>query len=83
MRAVSLDPLVVRGAHFAPGERVSVKLYGLLRATRTARADGTGVFRVVFSPIRYGRCAVSQVRATGSRGSKAMLRFPQLACMPS
>jgi hypothetical protein len=72
-------PLTLRGAHFLPSERVRVTVSGELRRTKHVAANGSGVFLVSFQTA-YDRCSGLLALAVGARGSRAMLKMPQLGC---
>ena len=75
LSAVSLSPLKVRGVHFQPRERVTVRLRseGVARSS-VVRATKAGAFAVVFRGFSAERCTVYVVTARGDLGSKASLR---------
>ena len=75
------DPLALRGAGFAAGERVRVVLVAAgERRTRVVRATRRGTFRAVFPGVEMrDRCSVF-AWAVGARGSHAKL--PQPLCPP-
>jgi hypothetical protein len=75
-------PLVVRGQHFVPGERVTVTVAtGQKRAKRTV-ANGHGTFVVRFR-MTFERCSSGFIAlAVGNRGSRAMVKRPPMLCPP-
>jgi hypothetical protein len=84
LRLASLSPLAVRGAGFAPRERVRVDLSGAVTARRRIVAGPTGAFAVRFDGVVLTRCDLVRVVATGSRGSRATLKLlPSPACLPA
>jgi hypothetical protein len=74
-------PLTLRGAHFAPKERVRVTVSSELKRTKLVRASGSGGFGVTFQDA-YDRCDGLFALATGARGSRATLKLPPLGCPP-
>ncbi len=70
---VELRPLVVSGAHFSPGERITVlATYAPSKAAvRRATASANGHFRVTFAKIG-GIPRGLRVRASGSDGHAAI-----------
>ena len=79
-----MKPLVVKGTHFKPGERVAVQVLAPVRAGRSVIASSHGYFRVRFR-FRVEQCDRLSVHAFGSRGSRARL-LPQRQldyCPPS
>ena len=83
LRLVTLTPLTLRGAGFAPGETVRVVLTpgrGRKQAVRTARATTAGSFRVRYELVALEPCHGFVVAAaTGSHGSRATWKR---ACRP-
>lgn len=76
LAVVSTQPLVVRGTGFAPGEVVVVKVEGLRRLrSLLRRASALGTFRVTLGGTSRRGCRPVVVRATGSGGSRATLRW--------
>jgi hypothetical protein len=84
LRLVRPAPLTVSGQSFKPSERVRLVLSATqVSRKRTVRATSGGSFVASFS-ITLGRCNGFTVRATGSGGSKALLKRPPLpACLPA
>ena len=81
LRLVAASPLKVHGTHFRALERVRVRAD---TQVRTVRASRMGAFTATFADLNYDRCADAfVVVATGSRGSVARLKLPQLQCAPS
>jgi hypothetical protein len=74
-----LSPLTVRGVRFKPHERVTVTLDGGTRGTARVTASRTGGFRAEFR-ITLRPCRTVTIRATGSRGSKAVRQLPRPNC---
>jgi hypothetical protein len=75
------DPLQIRGHRFAPSERVRVVLSLPVRRSRTVVASLSGTFTIRFRDVDLARCALLAVRATGSRGSIAILKIAP-TCLP-
>ncbi len=73
LRALALQPLVVRGTGFRPFERVKLFLSAGGPASRTARATRGGTFVTRFPGVEIGRCESFVLQAIGSRGSRAEL----------
>jgi len=77
LRAVSTEPLVVRGTGFQRAERVRVRLTlsdaSFLRVVRATRA---GTFRATFTTATVGKCSTFMILARGNLGSRATLRHP-------
>ena len=71
----SLAPLVVRGTQFGFRESVAVTYLGSDQSPRTvgARSNRDGRFEASFD-IRLDRCTAFTVRASGTRGSRAVLQ---------
>lgn len=78
-------PLTVLGTHFKPHEHVRLSVVTSAGAgTRTLTAGEAGGFLTRFSAITLGTCASYTVRATGSLGSRAMIRVvPECANGPT
>src|SRR6478672_1122851 len=75
---LSLDnpaPFTVRGLGFAPHEKVKVVVSIKSAATRWATAGAHGGFVLRFPSLELGYCQGYVIRATGAKGSRAMLRF--------
>jgi len=73
LRALDLQPLVVRGTAFRPYERVRLILSAEVMESRTLKANRTGTFVTRFPAVRVGRCEGFVLQAFGSRGSRARL----------
>lgn len=78
---VSVDPLVVRGKQFVPGERVKLLVGSPAPRMKAVRADALGRFTVRFE-LEVASCESVVVQAFGSRGSRAMADRPVLGCIP-
>jgi hypothetical protein len=74
-------PLTLRGAHFLPNERVRVTVSSELKRTKLLSANASGGFVVSFQDA-FDRCNGLLALATGARGSRAVLKMPQLGCPP-
>jgi hypothetical protein len=78
------QPLVIKGMHFKPGERVSVQVLAPVRVGRSVVASRRGSFVARFR-LGVSRCDRVSVQAFGSRRSRARL-LPQREldyCPPS
>ena len=75
LKLESLAPLVVRGTQFGFRERVVVTYVGSDQFTRTVGASSSrnGRFEASFD-VRVDRCTAFTVRASGTRGSRAVLQ---------
>jgi hypothetical protein len=73
LRAVTLQPLVVRGTHFRPFERIKLFLTADVPASRTLKATRGGTFVARFPAVEVGRCDGFVLQAIGVRGSRAEL----------
>jgi hypothetical protein len=69
----------VRGLRFKAWERVTVTVDGGKRGTKRVVASRAGAFQTEFR-IVLGRCQTATIRATGSRGSKAVRQVPRPNC---
>jgi hypothetical protein len=71
----SLAPLTISGRDFGPREVVLLTYLPSAGSSRVvgARATKQGRFRAVFK-LRLGRCDSFTVRASGTRGSRAVLK---------
>jgi hypothetical protein len=74
--------IVVRGAHFVPSERVTVRVIGRTIVTRRLLTTARGSFRVALRRPAPLACNTLVVRATGSRGDWAVLRIGSPECNP-
>ena len=86
LKLTGMQPIAVRGLAFRPSERVKLVLRTTTEAmwTQSTTASRAGVFNVVFEAARAGHCTGFTVRATGLKGSTAVLRrIPLPACMPA
>lgn len=75
LKLESLAPLVVRGTQFGIREPVVVTYLGPDQSTRTvgASSNRNGRFEASFD-VRVDRCTAFTVRASGTRGSRAVLQ---------
>jgi hypothetical protein len=69
LRVVKHSPVVVRGARFHPGERVTVKAPAL-RVVRVVHATTIGTFRARLGRPPTDRCSFA-ILAVGARGDRA------------
>lgn len=74
--------IIVRGVHFVPYERVTVRVFGRTVATKQASATARGSFRLALPRPKPRVCNLVVVRATGSRGDWAVLRISSSECNP-
>jgi hypothetical protein len=75
-------PLVVRGAHFVPGEQVSVTIAAARKRTKRTVANSRGGFVVRFR-ASFERCRAGFIAlAVGDRGSRALVKRPPMLCPP-
>ena len=77
--AASLSPPSIKGTGFKPGENVTVKLIDSLKATRRAKANGSGSFTIRM-PERTNQCGGLTAVAVGDKGSRASFQFAQVMC---
>jgi hypothetical protein len=76
-------PPSLKGTGFKPGEDVTVKVVGgSSKATRRARANGSGSFTVRLG-MPADRCNGMTVTAVGDKGSRASFQFAELLCAMS
>jgi hypothetical protein len=78
LRVVHRRPLVVRGAHFRPAERVRVRT---LRNVRVVHTTASGAFRVSLGPVPTDRCSFG-ILAVGAHGDRAQVRARAM-CPPA
>jgi hypothetical protein len=78
LRLVTRSPLVVKGAHFHSGERVTLKLGD---AKLVVRAGVTGAFQANLGSLIPDRCSFAIV-AAGARGDQAVVLL-RTACPPA
>ena len=74
LRVPDVTPLSVRGLRFKPHERVTVVVQAGKRRVKTVLTGATGVFSVRFRDIWLTGCYSYVVRATGNRGSRAVIK---------
>jgi hypothetical protein len=74
-------PFTVHGTKFLAKERVSVTVSVNQAWTHRVTAGSTGGFTTQFPRLSLNRCAAYVVRASGSRGSVAVLKVIP-ACAP-
>jgi hypothetical protein len=68
---------VVRGSHFKPRERVTVRLVADGVRQRRSRTDSLGSFKADFGSLHIRRCEAFQLTAVGSAGDRATLKHLQ------
>jgi hypothetical protein len=75
LKLESTAPLTISGRHFGVREPVVLIYFDPDGSSRVValRATGKGTFKARF-PIRVRRCDAFTVRATGARGSRAVLQ---------
>jgi len=82
LRLTDRTPLVISGRHFRPLEQVRVVVLIRDGVARRVVASRAGVFTARFDDVTVTRCEPLSVRATGGRGSDALLKLPAPACLP-
>jgi hypothetical protein len=80
--SASRTTIVVRGTHFVPYERVTVRVIGRTVVTKRGFATARGSFRLALAKPRPRACNLIVVRATGSHGDWAVLRLSSSECNP-
>ena len=81
LTVTSQDLFAVRGVRFHPGERVLVVVAAAdLRASKRLRAGAAGGFTAQFPAVQFSSCEAYTVRATGDRGSQAILKVRPPEC---
>jgi hypothetical protein len=82
-RLVTVQPLVVRGESFRPGERVTITALTASGSSRVlVRASSAGRFKATVRFIARPCGTSLGVRALGSLGSRTTLRLPGVPCIP-
>jgi hypothetical protein len=82
LRVVDRQPLVVRGVHFRPHERVRLTGAAIRPASVTTTAAGSFVVRL--TQTSDDRCSgVMLLVAVGAAGDRAVLKLPQPECPPA
>jgi hypothetical protein len=80
---LDLDPLTVRGVRFRPAETVRVRVIVSGRAVgKVVRASAKGRFTVRFRSLWLTECDMYRIRASGSRGSRAVYNELPRPCIP-
>jgi hypothetical protein len=74
LRLLDAQPVVLRGTAFRPNERVKITVLQPTMTSRAIRAGAAGRFGARFA-FSLGRCEDLEVRARGSRGSRATLEL--------
>ena len=84
VQVTGTHPLALRGLHFRPAERVTVRVgAGSMVRVHVVRASATGTFTTTFTAVSLERCAPLAVVARGSKGSVATIRpSPFRDCSP-
>src|SRR4051812_25170171 len=67
-------PVSVDGSAFRARERVTLTVIARTVRTKDVTASAAGRFRTTFRRFSIGRCDAYMIRATGNRGSVAVLR---------
>jgi hypothetical protein len=76
----TFSPFTVHGTGFRAYERVRVTVAARTTQWKTVTATRRGRFTTTFTRVAVGHCGMYTVRATGNRGSKALLRvMPECA----
>jgi hypothetical protein len=73
------QPLLVRGTHFAPNERIRLLVSGAKLKTLTVRASARGSFSLPLF-AGYDRCHGLFVQALGAAGSRASTSVLTTGC---
>jgi hypothetical protein len=76
-------PFTVRGLGFAPHEKVKVVVSIESVATRWTTAGQRGGFLLRFPALELGYCQGYVIRATGSKGSRALLKLTPECAWPA
>jgi hypothetical protein len=74
--------LVVRGSHFAAGERVAVSASGRTTTKAVTHATASGTFRVTLKRPTPQWCGRIVVRAVGGAGHSAVVLLGMPECNP-
>jgi len=81
LRLVRVQPLTLAGKGFKPREHIRVTVAREDKTvTRVLEASDVGSFIVSFAELKLRRCAALFVRASGARGSRAILKSAPPAC---
>jgi hypothetical protein len=81
LRLVRVQPLTLAGKGFKPREHVRVTVAREDKTVaRVLEASEVGSFIVSFAELKLRRCAALLVRASGARGSRAILKSAPPAC---
>ena len=83
LQVANVEPVVIRGIHFKPGERV--RLAGLVNRTQIAtnvRSTASGTFAINLGRgLSLAGCSGgASLKATGSLGSVSILKIPPKLC---
>jgi hypothetical protein len=83
LRVVDESPLTVRGLGFKARERVTVtETSAAAIQRRTVTATATGSFVVRFTAVTADACRGFSVRASGNRGTRALVKRFDAICPP-
>jgi hypothetical protein len=74
LQVTAQAPFTVHGVGFAAGERVNIVVRAAGRHVKVVTASEDGTFTVRFD-VSLGVCPAYTVSATGSRGSRALVRL--------
>lgn len=80
LRLLDAQPVVLRGTAFRPNERIKITVLQPTVTSRAIRASAAGRFVARFA-FSVGRCEDLDVRARGSRGSRATLELLAPDCI--
>ncbi len=84
IHTLAMSPLVARGVHFKPRERVRVRVISTsVTASRKAVVGAGGSFTVTFAGVSIDRCIGYSLSAVGTSGDRAVLKFPAPGCAPA
>jgi len=82
VRLLRVLPFTIAGKGFKPREHLRVTVaHEEQTVARVFNASPVGSFVVGFAELKLRRCAGLFVRASGARGSRAILKFPPPACV--
>ncbi len=82
LRIAGTEPLSVRGLGFIAGEHVTLVVTAGSRSVARPIASARGGFIVVFPRVNPDACRGYAVTATGSLGSRAVLKQAPGRCQP-
>ena len=82
LRLLHVQPFTLAGKDFRPREHLRVTVaHEEQTVARMLDASRLGNFVISFAELKRRRCAAVFVRASGARGSRAILKFAPPACM--